>query len=347
MFKNFKMKKKQTENNIVCCDRLSIIIMSGRCVYLTPQETWEPLLYPLFTDKASCDAYNKCASGGVCVEWQANAQPAPTPVVVPPSLQVGDPSTAVGGNGGNSQTPLICNPDEVMVGMKVRSGNSIDGLVSVMCNSTENIILGKQPREVMANWGSSSNGSVNSFVCPTNQALVGYKVGYGNTLNNIQLQCVDLKTSSATEQSPKFGSGDPSVMKLCDTGKILAGIGGNSGNAWDSVKGVCRDISGLQKTFFQGQAAIDCCSGTNSDPLLCSVMHPSSDYCRTKVKPGFCTKREFFTTSGCKQMLGSEGKQVSNQIDQDLVDKICTDIKNDTNATQQEKDWCSCVSIKT
>ena len=45
-------------------------------------------------------------------------------------------------------------------------------------------------------------------------------------------------------------------------------------------------------------------------------------------------------------MLGGDDKKIKNQIDQDLMEKICAVIKADPNSTTEEKNLCSCVNAE-
>lgn len=316
--------------------------MSGRCVYLTPLETWAsyPGTIGNVLNQQQCEAANRCSSGGICVQWEATAHPPPPFTDI--SLSLNFPTVAVGGSGGNSVTPAICNPDELLVGVTVRSGNAIDGIKSVYCNTTQNILNGAPPREIVVNWGSQTGGNANTFFCPTGAALTRYEAG-GGPLQNLRFQCQNILNDSASDKSPLFGSGTAEELRTCDAQSFLGGLAGNAGNLMDSLKGQCRNVSMLQKAFTDPATQLNCCSQVG-DPLQCATLYPGSTYCETKTKPLTCSQRAFFSSTGCKQLLGKYDKRVASQTDQDLVEKVCADIKKDANATQAEKDWCSCVN---
>jgi hypothetical protein len=316
------------------------------CEYLDPNEVWKPLTWLGLNDKASCEAYNKCSSGGICTRWNSGqpSVPAPAPISSQP-LESNSPNVSAGGSGGSSVTPALCNPDELLVGVSVRSGQSIDGIASVYCNSTQNILAGAPPREIKTNWGGQG-GSLSTFFCPTGAAIKSYKVGSGSWMDNISFQCQNVTTNAASDESKKFGGGDPRQYRACDDGQFLGGLSGNAGNSMDSIRGQCRDVSILQQAFRDPAVQLKCCSGEIIDPLQCANLFPSSSYCDTKTKPLTCSQRQYFFSPACKQILSRQNRQLTSQTDQDLAVSVCTQVKNDPNATQAEKDWCSCINAE-
>lgn len=314
------------------------------CEYLGPSDIWQP--HPVFTDKQTCEANNRCSEGGVCLRWNS-----PTPSIVTlqarpllnePSLELNTPIFTAGSSGGNPVTPALCNPDELLVGVRLRSGAWIDGISSVFCNTTEKILSGAPPREIQTNWGGG--GSPSTFFCPTGAALKSYKVGSGSWMDNISFQCAEISSDSPSDESRTFGGGNPKQFRTCEPGQFLGGLSGNAGSFMDSLRGQCRDVKILQQSFRDPAIQLRCCSGDIADPLQCANLYPSSSTCETKTKPQVCSQRQYFFSAPCKQMLARQNRQITSQTDQDLAISVCRQVKTDSNATQEEKDWCACIN---
>lgn len=280
----------------------------------------------------------------MCIKWDNSLPAAPPPVSNVP-LQSNNPSVSVGGSGGNSVPFFSCDPDSLVVGVTVRNGNSLDGISSIFCNSTANIINGVAPTEKKVGWGGGG-GNSNNFLCPSGAAMTGYYVGQGGIIDSISFQCNDIKNNADKGVSQKFGNATFNQQRTCDKGQFIGGLGGNAGSMMDSIKGSCRSLSTLQDSFQNPGTQLSCCSGETIDPLQCSILYPGSNYCTTKTKPLTCSNRNFFSTTGCKQLLGGDDKKIKNQIDEDLVEKICAQIKADPNATTEEKNLCSCINAE-
>jgi hypothetical protein len=259
------------------------------------------------------------------------------------------PEIPAGGPGGGLQGRVQCQPDELMVGMKVRSGRYVDGIESIECQSTKNINTRELPREVKTYWGGGG-GAPQFFQCPQGQALKGYKVHAGKWMDGLQLICKpvgDDKDSTPASESPFFGTpASPMgpLVRTCQTNHFLNGVTGWGGKYFDRLQGKCKDASSFAETLNSVPRQLACCAGTLTDSFACGPWEPGSPRC-LEAKRKHCARREHFFSEPCKQLFASTGRQVTNQSDNDIARRICTEVKNTPDAPE-EREWCACYNAE-
>lgn len=255
-----------------------------------------------------------------------------------------DPKIKAGGGGGGASSFVQCNDNELLTGMKIRAGDTIDGIASLYCNTTDGIYRGTAAREIPVNWGGGG-GSVDNYVCPKNQALNGYTIRAGNWTDSLILQCgaLDGKTAGTTFPRSGGGGGGEPQPRECPQNAFLIGTQARSGSRLDSLQGTCIDGSDIVNTQRTIGKQLDCCAGITKDGLACGPWIPGSNACQ-EAKRNYCSTKDYFFTDACKQMFAPNDRQIQSQSDNETAQRVCASIKGSTDATPQQLDWCSCVN---
>jgi len=189
-------------------------------------------------------------------------------------------------------------------------------------------------------------GTPQNFQCPPGQALKGYTIHAGAWVDGLDLECRNVLDDGNPTKSPHYGGyvGKPQ-KRNCYTNVFLSGMAGRGGQYLDQLTGRCTDAIPYIKTAKEVSKQLDCCAGTVVDPFACGKWIPGSPAC-LEAKRSACSQRKYFFTEPCKQIFAPTARQVKNQSDNDLAQKICTQVKHDPNATEEEKDWCSCYNAE-
>ena len=265
-------------------------------------------------------------------------------------MSFSDPSIPLGAQGGGSTGLIQCESDELITGVRLKSGNYIDGITGIYCNTPNKIFRGEAPRLVDVKFGSGAGGTPETFLCPKGSALSSYGARYGNWIDSLTLQCSDLAKPDYTQTfaSLRYGGGGGANedTRRCSTQMYLNGLSGRGGTYLDQLSGSCKDARNLISTYNSTLSQLECCAGGNvADPFSCSLWQPSSSQCDSALN-STCQTPSFFFTNPCKKMNGGTQRQAVSSSLNDSAYKLCADIKNDPNSTQDQLDWCSCFNAE-
>jgi hypothetical protein len=240
-----------------------------------------------------------------------------------------------------------------MVGVKLRSGVTVDGFTSILCAPTSSIHnVSTVPREVVANWGGGG-GVPQLYQCPTGHALVGYTTYSGDWMDGVKWTCQSVTNPSKKllSDSPVYGNTHPNEnVRACPPNHFLQGLRGRAGHRMDSLVGQCVDATPYIETFSNPQRQLECCARLNTDPFACgqwttAVPAALGGGGKCQETKRLCSQREYFFTPACKELFtGPAGRQVMNQTDNDVAARVCAEIKADPQATDDEKNWCACFN---
>lgn len=166
----------------------------------------------------------------------------------------------LGGIGGGSyRSP--CRPNDVLVGVHIRSGNAVDAITAICSplNPSRTDWAGETYQPTQA-WGGGG-GSPKALRCRQGDAVHRLKVQQGpwdivTVVKGIGLLCGDLDAAHYYEvvqgaQSTVSGSGEVK----CNDGDWATGIFGNSGALVDSVGLLCDHIAPATTTTPPSAAA--------------------------------------------------------------------------------------------
>lgn len=224
--------------------------------------------------------------------------------------------------GGSPVGPKHCPPGKVMTGVAWRHGAAVDRIRGIWCkdvhkmdetdndNNTEYYVL---------NWGGKG-GKDSQSRCPKGTAIKGVEVSLGsNYVGGVELRCAPFLPKQASQGSwaaatklPMIGSKYPNKNKVYPAGGsdqaigtfnpngwYLTGVEGRSGEMLDCVGWYSSNFGKYHDLKWDEKAQVDCCSGKNTDTVLCGKYSPGSADCSNVMK-SYCTKNDNIALDECQ-----------------------------------------------
>lgn len=160
-----------------------------------------------------------------------------------PNIAV-DYTPAIGGGGGGP-FQLVCDVDEILVGIHGIEGTYVHQ-IGPQCVSMDQLgrWIGDPSNGLVT--GSSTSGSAFSKTCPRDFAVSGFQ-GYSDSyLNQINIECKALTpTGDVTGAGQMMGAvggpgGNDQGLLSCGTGNPVYGLYGRSGGWLDNLGALCR-----------------------------------------------------------------------------------------------------------
>jgi hypothetical protein len=174
-----------------------------------------------------------------------------------PTVQVGTTLVQHGGTGGTATTDL-CPQNEVLIGYRGTLGmNGRDLVVNGVEGQCGRLaVAGIGPYALTTNAGDrlprrGSDATMTfTALCAANQVVVGLQGRAGTVLDQLQLQCAPLSTTTLDSLSigattllpPAGGTGGSAFQATCPAGQVARGQDTNSGNVIDAFALVCGTI---------------------------------------------------------------------------------------------------------
>ena len=165
-------------------------------------------------------------------------------------------TSIVGGSGGTSFS-IRCKSNEVLIGLRVKSGLWTDQ-IRPQCASGMSISDGGWggSRTHSSGAGKDHFGTTEKVVsCNQKHAVTGFRVDYGQYVNGITLTCSRLerswRTTSSTAQLARVGgsTGPKSASKSCGSAMHGVGIRGKAGEYVDAFGLLCGNILPTKPTL--------------------------------------------------------------------------------------------------
>jgi len=259
-----------------------------------------------------------------------------------------------GGPGGFAGDFIQCPDNKLVMGMKLKRGQYVDRINSIYCRDIREIQESTPFKEILVAPGGG--GLQETYQCPPGQALKGWKVKSGAWMDSIQLECqpITKPTSPSTWSNIFGGGGGAPHVRSCPPGQYVDTVKTRMGQFVDSIEGKCKDISAFQRTLASKEEQLKCCAGESSDPIQCAYpWTPGSDAC-SKLKSEVCSNVKakegsqlHFFSPYCKKLIArGDRQQVISQADDEMAWNVCSSIKNNLNATEEQRVWCACYNAE-